>query len=330
MRYYIKRLGSQELGSVGADGRPSRGRYVYVSKDEEVTSLFPPLSSVITNDGALLPIVPLYQENCNKIYCNYIYHNDKLTLQNGTRNEYRIYSNRALEQNQWLFQVDDILVFRKGNIGTGEESEEVYFLDLLQDHTSEYYLQCNSLAENSSIRGAHAIYDGTFPVMEEKIERISTNGNVGVVIDEAVATRAENTANETNDMANLFNANTFRDFVMVGYQNLCAITRTVIRYDTYMNLEAAHIKPRSHGGLYLPNNGMALCRDLHWAFDKGFFTLNDSLEVVVHPQTTSDYLRSFDGRQIYIPNNDFFVPNLGNVEYHRNNVYGLFLTTGRL
>jgi len=131
-------------------------------------------------------------------------------------------------------------------------------------------------------------------------------------------------------MESLFNANTFRDFVMVGYNNLCAITRTVIRYETFTNLEAAHIKPKSHGGLFLPNNGIALCRDLHWAFDKGFYTLNDNYEVVVHPKTTSGYLKAFEGKKIEVPSNAFFVPDIDNIHYHNDTVYGLFLTTGRL
>lgn len=51
---------------------------------------------------------------------------------------------------------------------------------------------------------------------------------------------------------------------------------------------------------------------------------------MVHPKATSDYLRSFDGKKIRLPQNPFFIPDLNNVKYHRDNVYGLFLTTGRL
>jgi len=68
-------------------------------------------------------------------------------------------------------------------------------------------------------------------------------------------------------MASLFNSVSFHDFVLMGYKHQCAVTRRVIRYRHYMNLEAAHIWPRSHDGLYLPCNGIALCRDMHWAFD---------------------------------------------------------------
>ena len=64
-------------------------------------------------------------------------------------------------------------------------------------------------------------------------------------------------------------------------------------------MEAAHIKPKSHGGLYLPNNGMALCRDLHWAFDKGFFTIDDDYDYVIVP----DYMDAESNSQncIVIP-----------------------------
>ena len=35
MKYYLKRLGHQELGSV-KNGKAQRGRYIYISKDKNV------------------------------------------------------------------------------------------------------------------------------------------------------------------------------------------------------------------------------------------------------------------------------------------------------
>ena len=172
------------------------------------------------------------------------------------------------------------------------------------------------------------MFQGTLPDFEIHAEQVLNNMVPQTRIDTTVTERIVTTPADA--VAALFNAATFRDFVMTGYGNLCAITGTSIQYQTFSNLEAAHIKPRSHGGLYLPNNGLALCRDLHWAFDKGFFTLNDRFEVQVHPDTTSDYLRSFEGRSIRMPLNPFFAPDLENIHYHRSSVYGLFLTTGRL
>ena len=48
MKYYFKRLGHQELGSV-KNGKAQRGRYIYISKDENVVDIFPPLSIVSKN-----------------------------------------------------------------------------------------------------------------------------------------------------------------------------------------------------------------------------------------------------------------------------------------
>lgn len=329
MKYYLKRCGFQELGSVGADGVVHRGRYLLTSMSEDVLSLFPPLSVAQLNDSALLPIIPLYSGE--KVYCNYVYHNDKFHGSRAAhpRNEYRIYLNKALEQNRNLFCSDDIMVIRPEEItDENNEVQTVYLMDLVKDKTSAEYAQLNTAIDNYPIRGGYGIFDGILPFFEKKVENLNLSQDSTVVIDNSVTQRIISA--QPDSLESLFNAATFRDFVMVGYDNLCAITGTVIRYESYMNLEAAHIRPKSHGGTFLPSNGMALCRDLHWAFDKGFFTLNEHYEVQVHPKVTSDYLRSFNGQRIRIPSNPFFVPDIESIRYHRNSVYGLFLTTGRL
>ncbi len=325
MKYYLKKCQHQELGSVGADGVAHRGRYLLTSMDEGVMSLFPPLSTTQMNDSALLPIIPLYSNK--KVYCNYVYHNDK--FHGGTRNEYRIYLNKSLENDQLYFHTDDIMIMRSAEIrNEDDELQTVYLMDLIRDHTSPEYAQLDDVITHYPIRGGYGIFDGFLPYFEKQVEAIKLSTNSNVVVDNTVTN--DIVKNGPDALASLFNAATFRDFVMVGYDNLCAITGTVIKYENYMNLEAAHIKPKSHGGLYLPSNGLALGRDLHWAFDKGFFTLNENLEIQVHPKTTSDYLHSFNGKKIRVPSNPFFAPDMECVKYHRESIYGLFLTTGRL
>lgn len=65
MKYYLKRLGHQELGSV-KNGKAQRGRYIYISKDKNVLDIFPPLSKTVTNDSSIIPIIPLYQKIAKK------------------------------------------------------------------------------------------------------------------------------------------------------------------------------------------------------------------------------------------------------------------------
>ena len=334
MEYYLKKLGHQELGSITNNGRPSRGRYMFSSKSLEVLKMFPPLSETQKNDSALLPIIPLYLGK--KVYCNYVYHNDK--FHGGSRNEYRIYLNAELENNQLLFNENDIVIIRKDYITQNNEHEDnnqtVYFLDLIQQHNSELYQLCDKEIERSPIRGKYAIYNGEIKEFEENVTRLKSKDEINVVIDNSVVNKIINNGESNQGLddkiADLFNATSFRDFVMVGYSNLCAVTGNVISWNSYNNLEAAHIKPKSHGGLYTPNNGIAMSRDIHWAFDKGFFTISDDFKIIVHDEVDSEYLKSFNGKSIRLPENSFFIPDKSNLSYHRDNVFGLFKIKGRL
>jgi hypothetical protein len=326
MRYYLKRCGFQELGSI-RDGRPQRGRYLLTSMD--ALDFFPPLSTAQLNDSAILPIIPLYSGK--KVYCNYVYHNDKFHGSTAAhkRNEYRIYLNKELENGSLLFQTDDIVIIRNEEISEDGETQTIFYLDLVQDKLSALYRELNAKIDTYPIKGAYGIIEeGLISEFEKKIESLHKNADTSVAIDDSVTKKIE--GNSTDAVANLFNAVSFRDFVMVGYDSLCAVTGTVIRYEAYMNLEAAHIKPRSHGGLFMPSNGIALCRDMHWAFDKGFFTLSEDCRIQVHPKTTSELLRSYHGKALYVPKEPFFRPDVNNIRYHANNVYGLFMTSGRL
>ena len=343
MKYYLKRLGHQELGSV-RNGKAQRGRYIYISKDDRVLDIFPPLSRTVTNDSSVIPIIPLYEKPAKKVYCNFIYHNDKFNIDGGSRNEYRIYSNNALEEGTLLFQTSDILIFRAEKASALQkdmlsentpefaiEESKVYFLYRCFERDSTLYKKCSALIEESEIRGnGHAIFEGTFEEVEREIAQLQVKNldEIDAVIDDTVTAKAQ--AGDIDAMASLFNSVSFRDFVMTGYNYKCAITGNVIRYGSFMNLEAAHIWPRSHKGLYLPSNGIALCRDMHWAFDKGMFTVDDNLRVVVHPDIESDYLRQYNNRQLYIPTNAFFRPDINNLRYHRSNIFGLFKTAGSL
>lgn len=119
----------------------------------------------------------------------------------------------------------------------------------------EIYRVCGKLIEESRIRGkGHAIYEGTFPEIEKEIEELCDKklDEIDTVIEETVTAKAQ--SGDIEEMASLFNSVSFRDFVMTGYKNRCAITGNVIRYGSFMNLEAAHIWPRSHKGLYLPRD----------------------------------------------------------------------------
>lgn len=333
--YFLKRLGRQELGSITIPGdRPSRGRYIYISKSEEVLSFFPPLSKTVLNDSSLLPIIPLYSETPEKVYVNFIYHNDKHNGNNAaTRDEYRIYLNSALEMEQLYFVENDILIMKKASISTKADegnvtNQTVYFTDKVSPSNTSLYQTCAEIIDHASNRGGHAITTTEIPTFEEKIDTFFSSAEpLETVVDTSVTRRIETSSTNFED---LFNSASFRDFTMTAYENKCAVTGSVISYNNFMNLEAAHIQPKSHGGPFLPSNGLALSRDIHWSFDKGFFTLNDDYTIRVHERIQSDFLTFYNGKSIHIPDNDFFKPNIEYINHHRDNVFGLFLTSGRL
>ncbi|MCL2356462.1 MAG: HNH endonuclease [Defluviitaleaceae bacterium] len=322
MRYYLKRCGYQELGSV-TDGKARRGRYLLMSK--KVTDFFPPLSEVQLNDSTVIPILPLYSDK--KVYCKLIYHNSKHAAPHMKKqhNEYRLYLTRDLEDEKLLFSLNDIVAMRTVEIaGDNDDTQTAYLLHLIRDNRSALYRELNDIIDAHPIRGGHGVYEGVISEFEELADaRLQTNDIV--IIDDDAAQQIEK-----SDISTLFNSVSFRDFVMFGYETLCAITGSVIRYERFFNLEAAHIRPKSHGGLFVPSNGIALCRDMHWAFDKGFVTLTTDYKVAVHPETRSEWLRSFDSKLIHLPKDPFFRPAIENIEYHRKHVYGRFLTSGRL
>lgn len=330
MEYYIKKLGHQELGSIREDGRPSRGRYIYISKNKEVLKFFPPMSERVVNDNVVLPIMSV--ELKKKVYCNFVYHNDKISkgLSNG-RNEYRLYLNNDIENQQLLFKENDIVVFKSvRNEYDNEYSNLYYLLRFSQERDKDIYAFLNNIIENSSLIRGHAIISEKIDFIEDRINETELQENIEVIVPTQVIEKTQEFIENTNSIENLFNSQSFRDFVMVGYGNKCAVTGKSIVWKKFINLEAAHIMPKSHNGTYMPNNGLALSRDIHWAFDKGFFTINDDYTIKVHEELMNTYLGEFEGKKIHLPENPFFIPNKESLRYHRENIYGLFKYSGRI
>lgn len=326
-KYFIKKLGNQELGSVNSFGVPQRGRYIFVSKSTEVLSIFPPLSEIVVNDSALLPILAMYSGE--KVYCNYIYHNDSISRPGiGTRNEYRIYLNKGLDNKDKLFFVaGDYVIIRKVELLQDGIDNSFYALDYIKASDAAFSAFVNSLTPLRANSGQY-YYEGEITQFENKLRSLSAPTKV--IVDDKVTAEIQKEEKSGRDISSLFSAQTFRDFVLAGYGYKCAITNMSIQYKELYNIEAAHIMPRSHSGLFMPNNGIALSRDMHWAFDKGFFTITRDLTVKVHPEIRSEYLRSYDGKKIFVPDNSFFIPDVNNLKYHQEHIYGLFKTTGRL
>lgn len=334
-RYYIKKLGSQEMGSpkMFPDGttKYARGRYIYISKDHD--GFFPHLSETVLNDKAFIKLSMPFSNEC--IYATFGYHNsDKIEGALGHesgkgRNEMRIYLNNQLDNGKQYFHPEEILVIEK----VPDESGFVYMVSIFAEHQQEY----NTLLQYVHGRKGFGLVDEpldfirirpisqTTAAISENVADVLESGQRSVVQDHYLE-------DEVALGAGLFNAGTFHDFVMQAYNYKCAITNQAIYCNNLLNLEAAHIKPRAHNGLYLPCNGIAMSRDMHFAFDKGFFTIDENYKIVIHPDVlrTDSYINMYNGHELHLPQVDYFKPNQNYLQYHRDTIYGTFRQIRRL
>ena len=115
----------------------------------------------------------------------------------------------------------------------------------------------------------------------------------------------------------------FSRIVKAEYENTCAITGIGIR-DSRGNVEveAAHIKPVSKNGPDSVRNGLALCRTVHWMFDRGLVSLADSGEILVKPLVPDQVQQLFnrDGK-IRMPSNRTSLPHPEFLKFHREQIY---------
>lgn len=334
-KVYIHRCYENELGyRKGISG--GAGRFLFIAK--EITNFFPHLSKLELNDTILIDIIDL---NNKIIACNYVYHNSKTAISDigKTRDEYRLYIPSIIDTNRDLFKPNDIIAFTKHKI-----EDKIYFkLNLFQVSTNnEEYKTLNKYLIDGK-KGTkdinHLLIDLKYvnflkidiDINEEKIitdETIEIMSKNQKHLFDNLEEMAEQTKEVPSDETGLIKSNNFRDIVLFAYMGKCAITGKSINYESLSNLEAAHIMPQAHNGPDAVPNGMALCRDLHWAFDKGFFTikyLEDDYIVDVHTNVKSnELLKEIDGIKIFKPSDSRFRLHNNALEYHQKHIFGTF------
>lgn len=353
--YYIHKVGHQEMGSVQVRGdRPARGRYFFISK--RCLDFFPHISSVVMNDKILLTIIPMIDgEEEKKVYCTMDYHNQKFAdieyAGKNPRNEIRLYMNNSIDPDKEYFFKGDLAVFEKFEM----DSETVYSLTRITPAFEEYDTLLSLVETNDTRFKSNLLLDDPDcdfdfikkPNLDEISEIVFTKEAKDVIEKESTSIiqqglfdneESEQTPDDKPDEvismedsmgSSIFNSGLFHDLVMNAYGYKCAVTGRVIRYKEgnidLFNLEAAHIKPRAHEGTFLPCNGIALSRDMHFAFDKGFFTISDDYTIIVSEKMKDSWLyKEYNGHKIFIPVEPFFRPQPKFLQHHREKVFNTF------
>jgi len=123
-------------------------------------------------------------------------------------------------------------------------------------------------------------------------------------------TRPKEEVNAANpDGAYVRNA-AFRRVVKNLYDARCAVCGIDVRSGSNSSglIEAAHVVPFSVSHNDDPRNGMALCRNHHLGFDKGWFTVSDSYKLIVSPRLKQKLMYVQTGNSLRLPDNPKYAP----------------------
>lgn len=119
----------------------------------------------------------------------------------------------------------------------------------------------------------------------------------------------------------------FRKSVIYEYNYRCAFCRLRVTRDPNQNLvDGAHIQPFSEFFDSKIDNGLSLCKNHHWAFDLGWFSIDDNYRILVAQDLNDDapYTRAmtdFHHESIVLPSNEQHFPRLESLKWHREHKF---------
>lgn len=119
----------------------------------------------------------------------------------------------------------------------------------------------------------------------------------------------------------------FKQLVPKVYNNRCSFTGMQLTSTfNYSFVDACHIIPFSFSHNDKVNNGIALCPNLHRAFDRGLVSLTDDYRILVSSHVIEDEkhpygLNKLRGEAIFLPTNNNHHPDSESIIRHRQNIY---------
>ncbi len=119
----------------------------------------------------------------------------------------------------------------------------------------------------------------------------------------------------------------FRREVVKIYNETCCISGVrVSAIFTITMVDACHIRPFAVHFDNSLTNGIALCPNLHRAFDRGLLTVNNDYCVVLSRAFTENEnsvfnFHQFEGSQLILPANERFYPSREAFEWHKKHIF---------
>ncbi len=121
-----------------------------------------------------------------------------------------------------------------------------------------------------------------------------------------------------------FRDQAFRRHVRDAYENTCAVSGLrLINGGGRPEVQAAHIRPVEHDGPDTIRNGLALTGTIHWLFDRGLLSVDDTFNVLLSPHGVPDDLAKLirSDRTLLLPEIPAWRPHVTYLKWHRDNCF---------
>jgi len=118
-------------------------------------------------------------------------------------------------------------------------------------------------------------------------------------------------------------SNIFKREIPKIYNNTCCISgMRVDVVDNISMIDACHIIPFSESFNDTITNGIALCPNLHRAFDRGLISIDNDYNVILNtnfnePNKSTYNLKQFHGVKIILPDHFSYYPSKNSLKHHR-------------
>jgi putative restriction endonuclease len=119
----------------------------------------------------------------------------------------------------------------------------------------------------------------------------------------------------------------FRKTIVYVYGFRCSFCGLKVIHSTTQSIvDGAHIKPFAKFYDNQIDNGISLCKNHHWAFDQGLFTIDDNYKLIITDDFTEEApntkpIKDFQGETLILPNSEEHFPRLEAIQWHRENIF---------
>ncbi len=184
---------------------------------------------------------------------------------------------------------------------------------IMQQYLLDLYFPENKNAFNNSALGQQKLFDD----IESKIIHEAP---------EDYRKEIEVLLSEKDEEEIFIRGSLFKRVIPKIYNNTCCISG--MKVDATINVsmvDACHIIPWNESYNDTITNGIALCPNLHRAFDRGLIGVDNNYKVIVSSTFREDQcnysIRIFEGKQISLPKKNEYFPSRKNFEQHLKNIF---------